>query len=451
MSIHLHIESGRNLLDEITTSLGDLERRKQRRHELRILSCYVDFGALKHMIKVISQEVRLTSVVLMFEMMEIYRKRRPNEARADLKRLKDWCERQNCSFDFLAVRAGALVHAKAYCVVQQVDDRVANGLLWIGSGNATRQGLGLSGTASNVELSMTSTKKGDLKLFFAAWDQLAEKAQDISKLAQLADEYAFKYALLASGIFLHDWKEGLRSRLAVRYHLSAAAREAGGNTELSALGLTVERATATRNPFAHNLPWGKSRQLPTGFIKNCTVDTWLGRWCPQAIWDIAQDELAQDDAFNDFKSSFSAATGPEQLDAMMKAEAEVEKTLLARGLVKPEPERLQRWKQRVGQIRDNDVQLERIFFRFEPVLLPYDFSDRDEIEDLYENLLESIALRRKLNIASRLIGKSNTLRSLKKPSLSAEDREQIAEMFENWTNDPVAQADDDQAGAPDDW
>lgn len=402
LAIHLHASKSGSLLTRIAESLEGFDRRFQRRHELRILSCYIDFESVRKLITKVAEQVRLTDVELMFEMMEVSRGRLPNEAEHELQKIERWCQRHDRTFRWYPIRTGALMHAKGYCVVQRVQGEVGDGMVWIGSGNATAPGLGMSRSRMNIELSSVSTSTEDVTSFLEIWDHLAENTRDISAAVEREDAYAFTYALLASGVFLHDWRDSLRSQVGVRYILTPEGRKAVSvDPQLVALGFDLEQATVNRNPLVAEVDFPSGRSLPPSFTRRYTIDTWLGRWCPRPIWIVVEDVVGRDKAFRTFRQAFLKATESEALDRVIEQEQEIERSLVERGFVATDDGRLSRWREKVEGLRDSEARLSRIFLRFEPFDLPYDYQAREEIESLRDNLFESLAIRSRQSLAAR--------------------------------------------------
>ena len=77
------------------------------------------------------------------------------------------------------------------------------GVTLVSSGNATSRGLGHE--QSNVELSSSTTTLKDVKEFLSVWKLLTRSQKDMTSAAASEDEYAFKFALFSTGVFLHKW------------------------------------------------------------------------------------------------------------------------------------------------------------------------------------------------------------------------------------------------------
>src|SRR5258708_31407944 len=112
MPIVLHSDEASALHRAIDDRLENFERRRQHRHELLILTCYVDFDAVREILSMTAKKVKLSDVNLMFDYSAIYHHRTPTEADNELRGLVRSCRQQGIKFSWTALKAGALMHAK---------------------------------------------------------------------------------------------------------------------------------------------------------------------------------------------------------------------------------------------------------------------------------------------------------------------------------------------------
>ena len=272
---------------------------------------------LRNLIDMAAKEVRLTNVTLMFDFSEIYRRRTPTEAANALQALKDSCHKQRIEFAWTALKAGALMHAKAYALLQYMAGELEDGYIWVTSGNATQRRLGLE--TPKFEISSVTDKLSDLKTFIRIWELLkTDYSANIDKPGAAANEYGFVYGLLASGIFLHKWSMALSAQLALRYVMTVNGREKANQVpdELKKLGFELEASTLTRQP----LHFKATKVLPRAFIRTYTLDTRLGRWCPRPVWDVVSQSIQQDSAFKTFVDNFRQRTDDSRRSRLVKTE-----------------------------------------------------------------------------------------------------------------------------------
>lgn len=421
MSIHLQTFNNNSLRKAFTESLSSLKYSSKRDHHLLILSCYIDFEAIYKLIDSVQSEVRTTKVSLSFEYFEAFRGRQPNETVDELNDLAGWCKEREIEFTWYAIRAGALMHAKGYAVIQSIRGEQGGGVVCIGSGNATLPGLG-SNSKPNVELAYISEQSSDITSFLAVWDLLIKKNRSLDKASEQADEYEFSYSLLASGIFLHEWQDNFRSQVGITYTLTTEGKKAiSVDEELKQLGFDIDQATINRNPL-DTIDFSFSRDLPSGFAKKYTIDSLIGRWCPLSVWTVVEDILEREDNFKKFRDSFFSATKPEKLEKAAQQESLAAERLVKRGVVTDVPDRIERWKAKIENLRENNNKLKRIFLKFYDFNLPYDFSSREEIEELYESLLESLSIKSNRSFIAKKIEEAEEAGDLSLLELTENER-----------------------------
>lgn len=434
MTIHLQINTRNSYLQNVLVeAVEKLRWRKSRSHRLLILSCYIDFKAIKNLILKIKDEVPLTEVDLAFEFYEAFRSRRPNETVRELELLKKWCEKQGIKFDWRAIRAGALMHAKGYALVQLLEDGYGDGLVCVGSGNATFPGLGqkmFNGMQrSNVELFQISVNGNEVPEFMNIWDQLWECERSLDASSSNADAYEFAYTLLASGVFLHDWRDSLSSKIGIKYTITSEGRkEISVDEELKRLGFNVDLLTMTRNPL-HMVDFSLTRSMPQSFTRIYTVDSLMGRWCPRSVWNVVEETIEVDVDFKLFLESFLKATEPDQLIKCAEDEEKISRRLVERGIVTDVPGRVDSWIEKMEALRDNEDKLKRIFLQFESFDLPYDFSAREQVMDLHESLFETLALKRNMSFVAEKIADVERMRDLRLLDLDGKQRADLVKLL----------------------
>lgn len=374
------------LLDESEA----LEKPQQRRHELWLLSCYVDLKVAQAFIREVADRVRVTDVYLTFDYSEVYRLG-PAKLKSALGALRQSCTKQEIQLDirFLAPEPSSgitrLVHSKGYAIVQRVQDRIEGGVLLLGSANLTKPGFS---DGENAELGYISRRISELRSFEKLYNQLWDDygREEISDKVLQQNDHLFRYALLSSGRFLHKWAGNLRQLVGIRYRIINPEKWAQLPKDLEAEGFELSN-TLTRQPLAlDHLP---KRTLPGAFTRNFTIETAFGRWCPKVAWDEVADPSAEG-----FIEAFQAATTEEILDGVMKQAADRQQRLVADGLIAAvEHDHLERWRERVLYLREVPDRLARLYTGYEDFPMPLDAERKTEIDDLYDSLVDSIGLQ----------------------------------------------------------
>ena len=145
--------------DELVNAAASIERNKLHRHELWLLSCYVEPEVVRQLIAELDQRIKLSEVYLAFDMSELYRIG-PRKVRRAMGGLQSSCTQRGVHFEWNVLAANGekglrgLVHSKGVAVLQRIDGKISNGALLIGSANLTRPGWK---EGSNIELGYLTT------------------------------------------------------------------------------------------------------------------------------------------------------------------------------------------------------------------------------------------------------------------------------------------------------
>lgn len=375
--------------------VDSLDKRQQRRHELWILSCYVDLKAVQALVRDLAERVRLVEVYLAFDYSEVYRYG-PSNLNKELGYLKQSCTKRDIEFDccFLTVPSG-LVHAKGYAVFQRVEEEIADGVLLLGSANLTSPGF-MDGR--NVELGTLTRQITHLRsferTFDALWEELGKDKIDDAVLARDSD--LFKFALLSSGVFLHQWDGNLRQLVGIRYKIVNEEKWSQLPDDLKAEGFELSKTLTRQVLKLDELP---KRSLPGDFIRNFTIDTALGRWCPAEAWDKVAHP--QSDAYLD---AFKAATADDVLERQAGEASIRQEQLVREGFIaEVDSDHLQNWARRIRNLRDSPDRLARLHTGYEAFSMPFDAKCKDDIEALFESLEVSLESRTHSNWATRAV------------------------------------------------
>lgn len=426
---HLQKSRGSSLQKEIVRSLQKLRYKTRRRYALLVLSCYIDVSAVRRLAIKVATEINLIEVHLAFELMEAWRSRTPADLDDELKHLRGDLG-PGVAVRWSPLRLASLMHAKAYAVVQVTNDGYGEGLVWVGSGNATRPGLGgQTSWGLNVELASLTVDQESVQAFLEQWHWLLGQATSLDAALHHHNERSFTYGLLASGVYLHKWDGRMGERVSIRYVLTPEGQAlVKVDPALQAFGADVDKVTISHNPLSAEMETAGQRALPQGFTRSYAVDTLLGLWCPRAIWAMVEESVRRSSEFQAFHDRFLAATEPEHLEQIVDAESKAASEMVRQGWIVDQPDRFERWTAKIRALRDNKGQLERLFLRFDAFDLPYDFGDTDELEKVKDSLLETLALRGRRSFVAIKLREAQATRDLSVLELEAEE----IETFQRW-------------------
>lgn len=392
MSIYiLNNEHGKSAGKVINEAVQSFQRKKQRRHEIWILSCYVELDLLEKYVSYLLESIRITEVYLAFNFAEIY-KIGPIDTNRKLRSIQNNLKKLGIEFEWKALASSKLVHSKGYAIIQRSDNNISGGIVLTTSANFTEPGF----KGGNIELGYLSTNKKDLRDFENAYDYLwDELGTDINSAVFKQGGYLFKFALLSSGLFLHKWSGSLSQQVGIKYELTTLAKERGSIApELAAVGFEAGDTFTRQVLDLGELP---KKEVPRSFITRFTIETYWGRWCPSDAWDALSETF---EGADQFIKRFQAATEESVLQSVKVDALTIQEQLINRGLIKPVgQDHLDRWISKVQELRSNRRRLERFFTGYEAHELPYTIEQKSDVVELFESLEEAIELTKAKNIA----------------------------------------------------
>ena len=396
MSIYiLNTKHGKSAWKAIDETVQFFQRKKQQRHELWVLSCYVDLDLIEKYVAYLLKRIRITDVYLSFNFAEIY-KIGPNDTAEKLCSIQKNLNEKGIEFEWKALASSKLVHSKGYAVIQRLGDKVSAGVVLTTSANFTVPGF----KGGNIELGYLSTKKKDIQDFENAYNYLWDTlGSDINSAVFKQEKYLFKFALLASGLFLHKWSGNLSQQVGIKYELTPLAKEKGAIApELVAVGFEAGD-TFTRQVL--NLGELPKKEVPRSFITRFTIETYWGRWCPVEAWNILSESF---EGVEQFVIQFQHATEEDILNKVIDDALEIQTVLISKGLIKPvKPEHLKNWAVRIQDLRSNRWRLERFYTGYEAHELPYKIEQKLEVLELFDSLEEAIELSKATTIAKEKV------------------------------------------------
>lgn len=387
-----HGQSAGKLIKELAQTLN---RKKQRRHELWILSCYIDLDLVEKYVDYLLKSIRLTEVFLAFNFAEIY-KAGPIETEDKLNSIQKKLNDKKIDFEWRVLASSKLVHSKGYALIQRSDDKVSGGVVLITSANFTKPGF----KGDNIEIGYVSTRKTDIQNFEKMYDYLwANLGVDVNAAIFRQENYLLQFALLSSGLFLHKWSGSLSQDVGIKYKLTELAKEKGTIApELAAVGFETGDTFTRQVLQLGDLP---QKEVPRSFITRFTIETYWGRWCPSDAWNTLS---ATFEGTKQFIAQFKKATKESILLKTKKEALEIQNDLIHKKLIKHvKPDHLDNWVLRIQDLRNNYRRLERFFTGYEAHELPYTIEQKSEVIDIFESIEESIELTKATNIAKEKI------------------------------------------------
>ena len=365
-------------------------RDKRRYHYLYLLSCYFSQDAARVLINEINKLIRISEVLIYID-----RKTAVSIGKDELRR---FCNSfRNVDVKLYAVDANCLFHSKAYALISfDNDNDIYCGSLVVGSANLTGQGL--VNRSGNIESLLDTQDIDILSQFVHQLDALSiVTIEDIEKFTD-SQEYNFKYALLQEGVFIHKWTDNLGQYLSIRYQLNENGKSRIGDEAFKQAGFNVEAATISKRyfQFDYDPPHLEGTE---NLIKNYGIETYLGHWIPSSVFDTIFEDNEYEKFCNALKKQIY-----EQLDRITDKIKQDFDFLKAENLIQlSDVNPVESFQDKINDLLENDLKLKRIFSKYETFYLPYDLKQKEEIEELYYEMLVHSESRKRENITMKAL------------------------------------------------
>lgn len=224
---------------------------------------------------------------------------------------------------------------------------------------------------------MESFKKSISKLQTQELEEI-EKFKDI-------ETFDFKYALLQSGYFIYKWSSSLNQELSIKFRLSEEGKQKiKGDPVLEELGFELSQASVSKSylKFKYKSPLTKNI---INIKRNFGVETYWGYWVPKSIID----QVFGNEDFEKFRTKLLIAIEKQYDSIVSRIEDDYEKLISLNLIEVAQKHPKDSFLENIEKLKGNEIKLWRLYYRYEVVDLPYDFSQREEVEDLYENFTET--------------------------------------------------------------
>lgn len=384
MGNRLHIKSRKTQC--LTEMLSKIDKRRY--HTLHLCSCYFSEDPARKLIDKIQEFARLSAVNIYID------RKTAIEYGGDY--LQEFCD----SFDTLkvsinAVESSNLFHSKTYALIAfDEDDNVISGSIVLGSANLT--GAGLVSRVGNFECLIDSQ---DIELIEEHLSQLQKLTvlppQELNKFSR-KQEFSFKYALLQSGMFLHKWNENLEQYLSIRYRLSKHGKSRITDQSLEIVGFNIETATVSKRYFQFDYT-PKHLDETENITRNFGIETYLGYWVPYAVLESMFDA----DELDKFKEHLFLELDNQRSEIEKKIQQDFDYLLQEDLIENTEIEPIDSFNNKVENLTNNDLKLKRIYSKYELFYLPYDIQQKDEILELFDEMIGFVESRKQKNKAMK--------------------------------------------------
>ena len=369
---------------------------KLRKYDLYLISCYIDKQFPFDFIKSIVNTVNLKNINIYIDRNEVYRVGQ-KEIKKLLKRIKISISMRGLELNVnLCCVKGypGIFHSKAYMLINyDSSNEIKDGAIVVGSANLSKKGL--SNIKGNFETLIGLKSKSDLKKFTTAIEDLnsSNALVDFDNISSFQDitienEFSWQYSILKSGYFVHRWSNNLRNELSVKFYLSKQGQKTVQTDELKELGFSVETKTISKNYFKFSFPKVYLGNVKD-FLKFHGLETYMGHWIPKAALTINDN-----DEFNSFKKKLEAELYEQKEDIKRRIFEDREK-LLSLELILPSYQSKMFTDKHIQNLLSNQLTLYRIYTKYHISEFSLDYSQTEEIDQIYEELISTLESKKK--------------------------------------------------------
>jgi NgoFVII restriction endonuclease len=357
-------------------------------HVLYLASCYFSPDSAENLIRALQTVVNIINVYIYID--------RKTATVIGKTTLEELSSNQNLpEISIFAVDANMLFHTKAYALLSYAKDGSLNkGSLVVGSANLT--GAGLTASSGNIESVLDSQDKAILAEFKDQLNKL--KTIELNQLENFRtqDSYNFKYALIHEGAFIHKWLDDLGRYLSVRYQLNENGKSKIGDDLFKNVGFNIETATISKRYFDFDYEPAHLENTET-LRRRFGIETYLGHWIPNS----ALDKLLYQKGFDEFCIRLEnelAKQLPLIKEKMLADLFHLEENDL---IIESENDPFESFEAKVEALLSNKIKLQRIFSKYEVFQLPYDLSQKHEIEEFFDQMQSLCESRKQKNITQK--------------------------------------------------
>ena len=169
------------------------------------------------------------------------------------------------------------------------------------------------------------------------------------------DTTDFQYALLKCGLFSHKWSAMLAAYCSVRFQLNEEGqiRAQGGFEDL---GFQTDAVSIAKTYFDFDVSDWQSNDI--NLVRNYGIECFLGHWIPKPV---VNEHEEGDERFKQFKARLFEKLDSKLESILLNLLGDYD-LLIKEGVIDaPETDPAQTFRDRLGALRKDDVQLYRIW------------------------------------------------------------------------------------------
>ncbi|OKH30168.1 hypothetical protein NIES2101_42685 [Calothrix sp. HK-06] len=367
-------------------------------YHLILVSCYFKLDAAEKLIEELNTKVSISKISVYID--------RGAAINLGQDCINKWIDQipKSTEISFLVSNCGSLFHPKAYCLLPEQLEDLTCARLVIGSANLTGNGL-TSSNSGNVELLYGIS---DTNTVYNFYQDLIENGLgdfiDISELENFeTDDYSFKYALVQEGCFVQNYNLTAKELLTFTYKFNKKGQEESRSKEFNEIKLE-NKNSYSKNYFKDILPrlekilqkYNPSYDVQWG---RYGLSTDFGCWIPKKIVAYLNQPEEKEYLLQPCKEEIEKELYL-YLETAEHAMREdwmrlLQKDWLSEDFKPIMHEETDSYVKRQTKnnldkmIRDFLSSLDKLLLRYYQVKIPFDFTNQEDVEEIYDYLQKS--------------------------------------------------------------
>lgn len=315
---------------------------------------------------------------------------------ADLEK-KTRLSSKNISITPISPSPKPLFHAKSYALIN-CDHRSET--YYQGFGIITSANLTNGGIHNNIEIGHIFDDNDSLKdlynLFIDLKNNYSLSDKDLAELLQRQKEFPTALNLISLGSFYHQWQQDHQKDLRFRLKFSQQVRKIKKATQnnvdvkLEELGFESDQNTFSKNPIEINEFFKLFPKTIPNILGKCSIDTLLGKWIPNKISDLIENELKEMTYI--YINILQEHLKKNMDDHLKLLESNVQELIKEQIIDSNDDDTLHaitRWKERIIKISQDESLLKLLLWEYEKIPISLDsIRDTNLILTIYNRLKE---------------------------------------------------------------
>lgn len=386
MSQLIFLNRNRNKEDEVI-KIASKNLDKRRNYHLTIASCYLGendkISDLISFIFKLTEYIKITTINFYIDARQVIKSGPASLKLNLLDALREDFGDENVQL--YVVDTPTLFHSKALALVSENDE---SGICLVGSSNFSNSGL--FSKNGNYESLIFTNSIQDVNEFFNSLNEIKKYIKKLDEFRKFKKKsYSFKYSILEQGYFIHKWQMTLQRFFSAQYKLTSYGKSEISFGEFEKLGFNVDSETVSKQflnfeEFEERINTKYYSKISN--LRRHGIETYLGHWIPKVLCPEL-DDIDLKNYTDELLAMIATQLEESGTSFDLEYEQLLNQDLIERNTLKPTQYILEKQNKLMG----NEIRLERFLTKLEIFTLPYDFTQKDKIEDVF-NILAGVSI-----------------------------------------------------------